>query len=154
MLEHIANFEPKELALQLVDIITLRTEIQLCYVGIGSKCFEILETRPSDASSGNSGNGNQGQGAIVIEEDDDNEDDGSEADEETEEDDDDVNDDNSNGSQADAGDDLTDVSDDAESEAESVQEGELGGSAARFRLREILFYDDKVAIFKARHARL
>ncbi|KAI0898396.1 hypothetical protein F4806DRAFT_358086 [Annulohypoxylon nitens] len=154
MLEHIASFEPKELALQLVDIITLRTEIQLCYVGIGSKCFEILETRPSDASSGNSGNGNQGQGAIVIEEDDDNEDDGSEADEETEEDDDDVNDDNSNGSQADAGDDLTDVSDDAESEAESVQEGELGGSAARFRLREILFYDDKVAIFKARHARL
>ncbi|KAI1208752.1 uncharacterized protein F4807DRAFT_132652 [Annulohypoxylon truncatum] len=156
MLEHISSFEPKELALQLVDIITLRAEIQLCYVGIGSKCFEILETRPSDVSGGGSGSGDQGQGAIVIEEDDDNEDDGSEADEETEEDDDDdVNDDeNSNGSQADAGDDLTDVSDDAESEADSVQEGDLGGSAARFRLREILFYDDKVAIFKARHARL
>ncbi|KAI2471241.1 hypothetical protein F4781DRAFT_129373 [Annulohypoxylon bovei var. microspora] len=155
MMEHIAVFEPKELALQLVDIITLRPEIQLCYVGLGSKCFEILETRPSDVSNGGSGGGgNQGHGAIVIEEDDDNEDDGSEADEETEEDDDDVNDDNSNGSQADAGDDSTDVSDDAESEADSLQEGDLGGSAARFRLREILFYDDKVAIFKARHARL
>ncbi|KAI1455653.1 hypothetical protein F4805DRAFT_468552 [Annulohypoxylon moriforme] len=155
MLEHIANFEPRELALQLVDIITLRPEIQLCYVGIGTKCFEILETRPSDVSIGGSGSGNQGQGAIVIEEDDDNEDDGSEADEETEEDDDDdVNDDHSNGSQADAVDDLTDVSDDAESEADSVLEGDSGGSAARFRLREILFYDDKVAIFKARHAKL
>ncbi|KAI1107817.1 hypothetical protein F4804DRAFT_1373 [Jackrogersella minutella] len=155
MLEHIANFEPKELALQLVDIITLRPEIQLCYVGIATKCFEILETRPSDVSNGSPDGGLGGnQGAIVIEEDDDNEDGGSEADEETEEDDDDVNDDNSNASQVDGGDDLTDVSDDAESEADSLQEGNLVGSAARFRLREILFYDDKVAIFKARHARL
>ncbi|KAI0140908.1 hypothetical protein F4776DRAFT_653707 [Hypoxylon sp. NC0597] len=156
MLEHIGNFEPKELALQLIDIITLRPEIQLCYVGIGAKCFEILETRPSDISNGGSDGlgGNHGNGAIVIDMDDDNDDDGSEADEETEEDDDDVNDDNSTGSQADAGDDLTDVSDDAESETDSLREGDLVGSAARLRLREILFYDDKVAIFKARHARL
>ncbi|KAI1383268.1 uncharacterized protein F4822DRAFT_419954 [Hypoxylon trugodes] len=157
ILEHIAgNYEPKELALQLVDIITLRTEIQLCYVGIGAKCFEILETRPSDSSSGGADGGlggNHGNGAIVIDMDDDN-DDGSEADEETEEDDDDVNDDNSEAGQADGGDDITDVSDDGESETDSFENGDLVGSAARLRLREILFYDDKVAIFKARHGRL
>ncbi|KAI1382249.1 hypothetical protein F4677DRAFT_440049 [Hypoxylon crocopeplum] len=152
-------FEPKEHALQLVDIITLRPEIQLCYVGVNTKCFEILEARPSDTSNGVSDvglNGNHhGNGAIVIDmDDDDHEDDGSEADEETEEDDDDVNDDNTNASPTDAGDDFTDVSDDAESETDSLQEGDLVGSAARLRLREILFYDDKVAIFKARHGRL
>lgn len=91
----------------------------------------------------------------MIDVDDDNEDDGSEADEETEEDDDDdVNDDHTNGSPTDAGDDLTDASDDAGSETDSLQEGDLVGSAARLRLREILFYDDKVAIFRARHGRL
>ncbi|KAI2629675.1 hypothetical protein GGR54DRAFT_628180 [Hypoxylon sp. NC1633] len=152
LLEHIGgSFEPKELALQLVDIITLRPEVQLCYVGIGSKCFEILET--SDVGLGGNHHGN---GAIVIDMDDDNEDDGSEADEETEddEDDEDANDDNTNVSPTDAGDDFTDVSDDAESETGSLQEGDVVGSAARLRLREILFYDDKVAIFKARHGRL
>ncbi|KAI1780055.1 hypothetical protein F4818DRAFT_163544 [Hypoxylon cercidicola] len=153
--EHISvNYEPKELALQLVDIITLRPEIQLCYVGIGSKCFEILEARPNDSNNSDAApNGDQhGNGAIVIDIDDDNEDDGSE-DDETEEDDDDVNDDNTNGNPTDAADDFTDVSD-AESETESVQDGDLVRSAARLRLREILFYDDKVAIFKARHGRL
>ncbi|KAI1143497.1 hypothetical protein F5Y05DRAFT_155276 [Hypoxylon sp. FL0543] len=157
MLEHLGTFEPKEMALQIVDIVTLRPEIQLCYVGIANKCFEILEARRNDISNGGSEGGlggSHGNGAIVIDMDDDNEDDGSEADEETEEDDDDVNDDNSTGSQAGAGDDLTDVSDDAESETDSSREGDLVGSAARLRLREILFYDDKVAIFKARHARL
>jgi hypothetical protein len=31
---------------------------------------------------------------------------------------------------------------------------ELGKGGVGFKLREILFYDDKVAIFKARHGRL
>ncbi|KAI0383766.1 hypothetical protein F5Y04DRAFT_249646 [Hypomontagnella monticulosa] len=149
---HIAG--PKELAFQLVDIITLRPEIQLCYVGIGTKCFEILETRPSDSNSSTMGLGgnHHGNGAIVIDMDDDN-DDESDADEETE-DDDDVNDNNTNATPADLGDDMTEVSDDAESETDSLQESDPVGSAARLRLREILFYDDKVAIFKARHGRL
>ncbi|KAI1482766.1 hypothetical protein F4774DRAFT_368925 [Daldinia eschscholtzii] len=164
ILGHISgNFDSKELALQLVDIITLRTEIQLCYVGIGSKCFEILETRSSDSSNSNSdvglgGNHNEDV-PIVIDMDDGNDEDGSEADEETEDDDDDdddddENEDNVNAGPAEAGDDMTDVSDDAESETDSIQEDDTVGSAARLRLREILFYDDKVAIFKARHGRL
>ncbi|SPQ19301.1 1de2fdfa-27ad-4fe8-801b-7844a025643e [Thermothielavioides terrestris] len=37
-------FDPRELALQLVDIITLRPDIRLCYIGVGPKCFEILES--------------------------------------------------------------------------------------------------------------
>ncbi|KAI1768286.1 hypothetical protein GGR53DRAFT_478565 [Hypoxylon sp. FL1150] len=149
--EH-TNPDPKELALQLVDIITLRPEIQLCYVGIKIKCFEILEARPSDNSNSNAGvNGNQnGNGGIVIhiDDDDDDDDDGGTEDEETEDDDDDMDDD-TNGN---AADDFTDESD-AESETDSAQ-GDLIRSAARLRLREILFYDDKVAIFKARHGRL
>ncbi|KAI8965909.1 hypothetical protein F5Y11DRAFT_310761 [Daldinia sp. FL1419] len=163
ILGHISgNFDPKELALQLVDIITLRTEIQLCYVGIGSKCFEILETRSSDSSNGGSDAGLGGHHnedvPVVIDMDDGNDDDGSEADEETEEDDDDDDDDDENEDNANAGagdgDDMTDVSDDAESETDSLQDDDTAGSAARLRLREILFYDDKVAIFKARHGRL
>lgn len=124
-------------------------------MGIGTKCFEILETRPSDRSNGSTmglGGNHHGNGAIVIDMDDDN-DDGSDADEETE-DDDDANDNETNATPADLGDDMTEVSDDAESETDSLQESDPVGSAARFRLREILFYDDKVAIFKARHGRL
>ncbi|KAI5926774.1 hypothetical protein F4810DRAFT_699470 [Camillea tinctor] len=165
-LEHMAGiFEPKELALQIVDIITLRPEIQLCYVGIGSKCFEILETRRNDTTSSmpdvNSHN-HAGHGAIVMdgEEEDDDEEGGSDGDEETEEeedsdsdsDSDGVNDDITNTSPTDGEDDFTEVSDDTESEADSSRD--VGESVPRLRLREILFYDDKVAIFKARHGKL
>ncbi|CAK4030738.1 hypothetical protein AC578_5764 [Lecanosticta acicola] len=78
---HGANVDPRELALQIVDIVALRPEVELCYMGIANKCFEILE------------NGREG---------------------------------------------------------EALAEKIVG----RLRLREILFYDDKVAIFKARHGRL
>ncbi|KAI1501694.1 hypothetical protein F5X99DRAFT_381394 [Biscogniauxia marginata] len=163
-LEHMAGaFEPKELAFQIVDIITLRPEIQLCYVGIGNKCFEILETRRNDnsnsASESNSHH-HHGHGVIVMEEEDDDEDGGSEGDEETEEEeeeddedeDGDANDEITNTSPTDGEDDFTEVSDDAESEADSSRD--VGELVPRLRLREILFYDDKVAIFKARHGKL
>jgi len=48
---HGANIDPQELAFQIVDIVTLRPEIELCYMGIGTKCFEILETKATDDSS-------------------------------------------------------------------------------------------------------
>ncbi|ORY66450.1 uncharacterized protein BCR38DRAFT_340562 [Pseudomassariella vexata] len=156
----VGTFEPKELALQLVDIITLRPEIQLCYVGIGTKCFEILEARPSDVTGGGSdqfglnGHHHHNTGAISVidvdDEDDDGENDHSDADEETEDDD-----AGTNGSPAtDAEDDFNEVSDDAESEPDSFLEPENSQSSPKLRLREILFYDDKVAIFKARHGKL
>ncbi|KAK4103094.1 hypothetical protein N658DRAFT_565543 [Parathielavia hyrcaniae] len=44
--------DPRDLALSIVDIVALRLEIRLCYVGIGAKCFEILETREGVAKVG------------------------------------------------------------------------------------------------------
>lgn len=52
----------------------------------------------------------------------------------------------------------SDDDDDADELTDDEDEGGVGGFIARqgcaLRLREILFYDDKVAIFKARHGRL
>jgi hypothetical protein len=45
--------DAKELALQLIDIVTLRPEIQLCHVGILTKCFQI-EPKPHERSPGRS----------------------------------------------------------------------------------------------------
>ena len=42
---HGVNADARELALQLVDIVALRPEVELCYMGIATKCFEILEHR-------------------------------------------------------------------------------------------------------------
>lgn len=158
--EHIGeSFEPKELALQLVDIITLRPEIQLCYVGISTKCFEILETTIDITKSRSEqfslhGNHQHHTGAIsVIDVDDEDEvgdNDNSDGDE--------TEDDDGSGTNVsantDGDDEFTEVSDDAESDADSFQGPEHNSQASMLRLREILFYDDKVAIFKARHARL
>ncbi|KAK8027085.1 F-box domain-containing protein [Apiospora marii] len=164
------GFEPRELALQLVDIVTLRPEIQLCYIGIASKCFEILEaskgassTHPGSQAHGshhhhhnNNAAGNMPAGDV----DEDDEDEHSDGD--TEDDNDDGDDAGGGGNIAvDAG---TDDEDGDDSSDDSVDEGADSDTESTFqepdqgqshlRLREILFYDDKVAIFKARHARL
>ena len=165
---HIANhvydhhLDAKELALQIVDlVIVLRPEIELCYMGILTKCFEILENRShgdsrlsyhdSRTNTAHAGPGGVGDSDADSDETDDNHDD----------DDDDDDDDSDNGppvattSSAD--------SEDADSEAgvdsagntdDELAGGGKGRKAPRFRLREILFYDDKISIFKARHGRL
>lgn len=141
--------------MQMTDIITLRPEIQLCYVGISNKCFEILENRPSGVTSachphGNSGpsNGDDMASPVVVE--DATDDDDTEDDEHDDEDD-------------DSGDEGTPTSptEPDEMQSEHSYDGESDDDSfvepvppARLRLREILFYDDKVAIFKARHGRL
>lgn len=149
----------KDIAYQIVDIVTLRPEIQLSYVGIKHKCYEIMESRNSAASgSSNLGpNGpthGSGEHAVNTMDDDDHFSE-TEGDEETEDDaDDDANNDNNANMNVDD-DDFTEVSDDGDSEVELSSEGDEGEYfKARFRLREILFYDDKISIFKARHARL
>jgi hypothetical protein len=48
-------------------------------------------------------------------------------------------------------DDLTDSDSDS---SDGPRKGGRHGRAAKLRLREILFYDDKVAVFKARHGKL
>jgi hypothetical protein len=138
--------------MQVVDMIFLRPEIELCYLGISNKCFEILENRNKDDT--NSGadlvtTGVPGDHA-TDDEDDDGASDGSDDDEEEEEDEDD-----GTATEAVEADGVEyETSDPGDSEAESTEGSDDDRSKFHLRLREILFYDDKVAIFKARHMRL
>lgn len=136
--------------MQMTDIIALRPEIQLCYVGISSKCFEILENRPSDQTSGshmhgNGGGGDDGDSPVVVEDATDGDDT-----EDDEHDDDDSGDEGTPTSPTEPDETQSEHSYDDSDDDSFVEPA----PAARLRLREILFYDDKVAIFKARHGRL
>lgn len=132
----------KEFAMGAVDTVALRPEIQLCYLGIRNKCFEILETKNKPKTAGS-------QASVDTEGDTD--DDGQETDHH---DDDDDSDDGAPTPPA------TQVDDDSDAgERSPLTEDEEDGEdhskrKIRFKLREILFYDDKISIFKARHGRL
>ncbi|KAI9835000.1 MAG: hypothetical protein M1819_002723 [Sarea resinae] len=155
--------DPRELALQIVDIVALRPEIEICYIGILSKCFEILENqvhetrstnRDSSTSPANAGPGGIFPGTGI----------GASDEEEDEVDDDDDDDDGDDDDDDDEG--TVPVGDPDETESDMSSDQQYGSeddylfsdddddSRPRLRLREILFYDDKVAVFKARHERL
>lgn len=143
---HGANLDPRELALQIVDIVALKPEVELCYMGITTKCFEVLENRrdldgrpESQLGALPGGHTDPDQGGSDDGDDEDDED-------EDEEDDEDEDDD----TESDNGDDADDETD-SETDGPAYDEGR---NATTLRLREILFYDDKVAIFKARHGKL
>ena len=156
---HGTDVDPRELALQIVDIVALRPEVELCYMGIANKCFEILENRRNGSDSWDGrpesrlgligGNSEEDDGAA-----------GSEGEEEEDEEDvaeDAVEDETGHVEEEEAETDSEE--EDQEDESDSEDEGEShdrgkGMASLRLRLREILFYDDKVAIFKARHGRL
>ncbi|KAK1687819.1 F-box domain-containing protein [Colletotrichum godetiae] len=168
-LQHVAdhilsNFDPRELALQMVDIITLRPDIQLCYVGISTKCFEILESKPAEESGASTTSVAADQGVVGHEsgvdgEDDDEEDEvptddddtASQVDEDTSEEE--TDDTPGNAVHADDSQSEASAAQDSDDD-DSMRDADYGTSRPRLRLREILFYDDKVAIFKARHGRL
>ena len=137
--EHIhGRSDPRELAMQILDIVALRPELELCYLGIQSKCFEILEypagRKPSivDMASGPQGSGDS-----------------------------DASDDDGEGSPHHTSP-IPPIHHDTDSDLASSRGGDtddeyedLASKATKqFKLREILFYDDKVSIFKARHGRL
>lgn len=164
-IHHIAQSfhrDPKELALQVVDIVSIRPEISVCYIGIQSKCYEILEGRGSDEHStfdnsddGQSDPPNTGWGL--------GDPNGDDFYEDVENDDDDDDDDDDDEDENDDEDDDEGAPSNWASEVSSTaqfSDEEDGGSeyndrsGIRFRLREILFYDDKISIFKARHAAL
>lgn len=153
------HFEPRELALQIVDIIALRPEIDICYIGMSTKCFEVLENKHSDerhpAHDASTNVANAGPGGVDTEHHADSDDDDDEEDED--EDEEDANqvvtpatttnpDDGWSDAASDVQDDLDEDHDSDGTEEETRR--------PRLRLREILFYDDKVSIFKARHGRL
>jgi len=146
-----ANIDPHELALQIVDIVTLRPEIQLCYMGIGTKCFEILENKAEDShgfgTHVTSTNGPTGYLSVHndFDEDQDDDDDDLDADDEAEDVEDE--DDNDTVSTAAPSDDEYGNSDDDEWQNYDSKK------TPKLRLQEILFYD-KVSIFKARYGKL
>jgi hypothetical protein len=178
--DYVTNtFEPRELAHQIADIITLRPEIRLCYVGIGSKCFEILEACDTGSSSGASGVGlpyvavdsighgqlhgssanMNGMAATDHQEEEEEEDTTDEDDDEGEDDseeDDEEDDDNTPTTGTSDPDETQSDNEVADHDEDSDDDGfvEPDNGRVTLRLREILFYDDKVAIFRARHGKL
>lgn len=160
--EHVnGTVHSREAALQVLDIVALRPELELCYLGIQSQCFEILEYANARNTSSTTGFGSSeaGHSGEDIETDhdtgpatghvhhshhihhhlgnDSHDDDPGDGD---------INDSSDFDAITDSGDDMSD------------EESEGGPSSQApkptWRLREILFYDDKISIFKARHGRL
>lgn len=122
-------------------------------MGIANKCFEILENRSSDDVRNESHLGllPGGLGHAAETGSDDGEDD------DVDDDVDDVDDEDEDEYEADDTESDEDEDGDVEDEESEDEGGRTRGGAvgaARLRLREILFYDDKVAVFKARHGRL
>ena len=131
-------------------------------MGISNKCFEILENRHQEDPTflyhdSTTSPANAGPGGVVMgdpDEDSDADDDGHD------EDDDDGDDDDDEIAAA-----VPPTTDPDETESDAGEESngdsddeacgsEDGKKRPKLKLREILFYDDKVSIFKARHGRL
>ncbi|KAI0196878.1 hypothetical protein F4808DRAFT_473973 [Astrocystis sublimbata] len=137
--------DAKELALQIVDIISLRREIKLVYVGLWQKCFEISEVE-DNSSEGNRSQDDNGNGGQTN--------DADQMDDELS-DNDMATDDGELGPFMDAEDEIAEeASDDGQSEADSFADESATNALPRLRQREILYYDDKVELFRARHGKL
>lgn len=131
----------KELAMQVLDIVSIRPELKMTYIGLLTKCYQILErTGPGtdlemDGSPSANSSTHSGDDGLSAFEDDEPVD---------------ITDDEHDlprvyrSQNSLIG--YSDDSDDLESEPE-----EPGASNVHFRLQEILFYDDKISIFKVRH---
>ncbi|KAL9096439.1 MAG: hypothetical protein Q9165_001436 [Trypethelium subeluteriae] len=143
-----ADGSPKELALQIVDIVTLRPEIELCYMGIMKKCFEILENKRPDYDLRGDANALLGEGgpggSVTI--DMPSGVDGSASDEDDEDEDEDEDDDDLDGGLAGDGDETeSDASEETPTDSEDEDSYSMvdDRTGPKLRLREILFYDDK-----------
>ncbi|KAI4800099.1 hypothetical protein E4T44_11784, partial [Aureobasidium sp. EXF-8845] len=144
LVNHSQGFDAREYALQVVDIVALRPELEICYLGIMKKCFEVLEQKPGFSNT------DRGRPGI-------NDDSGSE--EEDDNDEGSVDEDDEDGDEDGDDDDDDDSEDTASDSTGTYEDSELGSEEDEtdlpsLRLREILYYDDKVSIFKARHGRL
>ena len=141
----------KEFAMGAVDTVALRPECQLCYLGIKTKCFEILEIPLKHRS-----HGSRPSSADTTTDWDDTDNDDTETDPHNDDEDSEDEDDDDAPAAAPAAGQAQVDEDEGErsplSEDEEVVDGEK--SRVKFRLREILFYDDKISVFKARHGRL
>ncbi|RMZ89497.1 hypothetical protein DV736_g3276, partial [Chaetothyriales sp. CBS 134916] len=128
--EHVHDtVDSRETALQVLDIVTLKPEMELCYLGVQRQCFEVVEYPTGQRAR------TQTDAASIIPDVDDSVASEENADEQVADDDFDFEVESDDGPPTD-------------------DEGVNAPAKPSFRLREILFYDDKVSIFKARHGRL
>ncbi|KAL4979029.1 hypothetical protein BDW66DRAFT_116662 [Aspergillus desertorum] len=132
------HLDLKELAMQVLDIVTLRPEISISYLGIKNKCYEILEGKGNEydlAETDDIQSESFVPGAENWA--------GSETNEEE-------SDEDGEDAMMDSHSDLS--SEDHRSlDDDDASDYDYGRPRVSFGLREILFYDDKIAIFKARH---
>ncbi|ORY15862.1 hypothetical protein BCR34DRAFT_507933 [Clohesyomyces aquaticus] len=152
---HGNNIDSRELALQILDIVHLRPEIELCYMGISSKCFEILENRASNYDlrhdDGNGGDGGaDGIGGTFVPNDPMMSDDGSDTTED--EDDDDL--DGGVGPVGGAEDADSENSDDPRDDSDEDESFMDDRKGPKLRIREILYYEERISCFRARHGKL
>ena len=151
----------RDFALGAIDVVALRPEVELCYLAIKNKCFEILERKHHHKST-------KGQSSSSTNNGDDTDSDTDTQDGDHHDEDDDDSDDDPGPGPATAPAATAAAPTPAEADPNPIDsdawsntsdEDEAGERArekgpARLKLREILFYDDKVSIFKARHGRL
>ncbi|CEJ61816.1 hypothetical protein PMG11_10333 [Penicillium brasilianum] len=138
-LTHIGNTvhrDLKELALQVLDIVSIRPDLKITYIGLQARCYQILE-------GGRDGSEPYFDETLGI-------------DHHSNPDDDGMLEDDSMGPTGEEHnssipDDSDRLSSDLSDGYDTEQEDEEGVSRVQFRLQEILFYDDKISIFKARH---
>lgn len=144
----------KELAQQLVDIVTLRPESRLCYAGLLKECYEIFEAETcshaggavdAPALDGNIMDGSNAASATGDEND--TASNGSFSDE-----DDTESDDGAPAGGVGGMDSLSETESALASDGESL-DMEAESSVREFQARQILFYDE-VAIFRARRVKL
>ncbi|KAJ6086143.1 hypothetical protein N7486_010424 [Penicillium sp. IBT 16267x] len=134
-ISHSVHRDLKELALQVLDIVSIRPDLKITYIGLQSKCYQILEkngpsnSTDSDGSQSMNSNFHSGNDGLAA------------FDDETMDTSDDEQDLPDNHELL-----SSDFSDESDSELE-----ENGASRVHFKLQEILFYDDNISIFKARH---
>ncbi|KAF2267664.1 F-box domain-containing protein [Lojkania enalia] len=144
---HGNNIDPRELAMQILDIVHLRPEVALVYCGILHKCYEILENRPSnydlrhDEINEDGGTGGYATNDQLMSDE--------ESDATEDEEDDDL--DGGMGPAADGDDTNSDASDDPHDDSDGdesfVHDTQKG---PKLRIREILFYDERCEIFRVR----
>ena len=172
------EYSQAESAMQVADIVTLRPHMKLAFIGIATRCYEMIEVvTAADGSELRNAAGSSRRSSTVYssaasstssdseghhDDDEDHRDDNNESDSDSDDDD-----GGSVPAMSGVGDTPSFVSsssavfDDSGGSDYAGDDSDEGGSrvpaalrAPRMRLREILFYDDRVAIFKACHGRL
>ena len=147
------SLDLKEFAMSAIDVVALRPEVELCYLGIKEKCYEILESKTIKKSKDGAGSSSANAGGGESDDDDDAEIQHDHSDDDDDDDDDDSEDEDSApvtpATQTQGMDsDIDPITEDDEPDPNG------SGTKIKLKLREILFYEDRISIFKARHGRL